>query len=203
MVLSLEAEPAAGSSVALGYLSLGLDQSPTPLFLLSNDLTLLHTNAAGDHLLRGKVLRLKDRHLVTGRRAENTLLQSAFRAASDNPGLVRLCDREGRGVLILSIHTLLPHPDLSVIIVRAIDLHAAPSIGTVEISRIFGLSRAESRVAGALLAGNDPAAIAESLDISAETVRTHLKQAMMKTATRSQAQLIGVLLRGTQAVVPE
>jgi DNA-binding CsgD family transcriptional regulator len=163
---------------------------------------MLHANPAGLNLLRGKVLRLKDQHLITGRRAENTAMQTALRAASDTAGLVRLCDREGRGVLILTIQLLQASADLSVIIVRATDLRAPLAIGQADISRLFGLSPAEGRVAASLLSGNDPAAISEALDISAETVRTHLKQAMSKTATHSQAQLIGVLLRGTQAIVP-
>ncbi len=163
---------------------------------------MLHANPAGRNLLRGKVLRLKDQHLITGRRAENTAMQAALRAVSDNPSLVRLCDREGRGVLILTIQLLLASADLSVIIVRAIDLRAPAAVGHAEISRLFGLSPAEGRVAASLLSGNDPAAIAEALDIAAETVRTHLKQAMGKTGTHSQAQLIGVLVRGTQAIVP-
>lgn len=201
-MLSLEAEPANGSLVALKCLTLGLDQSSHPLFLLGNDLVLIHANAAGKILLCGKVLRLKDQHLVTGRQAENTAIQDALRGASDIPGMVRLCDREGRGVLILTIRRLQPSAALSVIIVRAIDLHAVPTIETADISRLFGMSPAESRVAGSLLYGNEPSAIADLLDISTETVRTHLKQAMIKTATHSQAQLISVLLRGSHAIPP-
>ena len=184
-------------------MTLGLDQSPHPLFLLENDLVLLHANPAGVIMLDGKVLRLKDQHLVTGRRDENTAMQAAFRSASDAPNLVRLCDREGRGVVILKIHRLQPSAELSVILVRAIDLRAAPTFRTADISRLFGMSRAESRVAGLLLSGNDPAAIADLLRISAETVRTHLKQAMVKTATHSQAQLISILLRGSHAILPD
>lgn len=163
---------------------------------------MLHANPAGRNLLLGKVLRLKDGNLVTGRRAENTAIQAAFRAASDTASLVRLCDRQGRGVLILTTRLLLLSADLSVIIVRAIDLRAPPDVGQADISRLFGLSPAEGRVAASLLAGNDAALIAETLNISAETVRSHLKQAMTKTGTHSQAQLIGVLLRGTQAITP-
>ncbi len=163
---------------------------------------MLHANPAGHNLLRGQVLRLKNQHLITSRRAENTAIQAAFRADSDNPSLVRLCDRQGRGVLILTIQSLQLSADLSVILVRAIDLRAPPAVGQADICRLFGLSPAEGRVAASLLAGNEAALIAETLSISAETVRTHLKQAMIKTGTHSQAQLIGVLLRGTQAIVP-
>jgi DNA-binding CsgD family transcriptional regulator len=201
LVIALDADGAMVST-ALAYLSLGLDQSANPLFLLSIELQLLHANTAGLNLLRGKVLRLKEQRLITGRGAENAAMQAAFHAASDTPVLVRLCDREGRGVMILSIQRLQPAADLSVLIARAIDLHAAPHIDSADISRLFGLSPAESRVAARLLAGNDPSAIAESLKVSAETVRTHLKQTMIKTATHSQAQLIGVLLKGMQAVIP-
>eukprot|EP01037_Dinobryon_pediforme_P008913 gene8913-9001_t len=144
----------------------------------------------------------KAKRLITGRRTENAALQASFRVATETPSLVRLCDREGRGVMLLTIQRLEPSDELSVILVRAIDLQAVPLVCTGDISRLFGLSPAESRVAGSLLSGNDPSGIAEILKLSAETVRSHLKQAMAKTATHSQAQLISVLLRGSQAVVP-
>jgi DNA-binding CsgD family transcriptional regulator len=200
--LSLEAVTQKDSADILEYLCLGLQQSNSALFLLADDLSLLFANSAGHRLLRGKLLRLKERRLLTGRRSENTALQAALRAASETSSLTRLCDREGCGILILTMQRLLPGAAPPVIIVRAIDLRASPVLPTAEISKLFGLSPAEARVAGSLLSGNDPAAIAVALGVSAETVRTHLKQAMVKTATHSQAQLMGVLLRGTQAMLP-
>jgi DNA-binding CsgD family transcriptional regulator len=188
-------------SVVLAPLTLGLDQSSHALLLLANDLTVLHANESGQLLLRGTVLRLRNRRLLTGRAPENAKLQAALRDASPTSSLLRLCDREGRGVMILTIQLLEPAPEMPAIIVRPIDLRAPPAMETADIARLFGLSPAESRVATLLLAGNDPASIAEALGVSAETVRTHLKQAMVKTATHSQAQLTGVLLRGAQTKV--
>lgn len=202
MVLALETEGARAVSVALKYFSRGLDQSTNPLFILEKRLNLLHANAAGHNLLRTKILCLEERRLVTNRRAENVILQIALLKASDSPGFTRFCDREGRSIMLLAIQLLQIASDLSVILVRAIDLRIMPNIGNADICRLFGLSPAEGRVAASLLSGNDPGAIAKILDLSAETVRTHLKQAMIKTATHSQAQLIGVLSRGTQAVLP-
>lgn len=76
------------------------------------------------------------------------------------------------------------------------------------ISRLYGLSRAEARVAALLARGFRLEEAADSLGIAYETVRKHLKQIFVKTSVSRQAELVrmlvtgpaGLALRGTQTV---
>lgn len=63
------------------------------------------------------------------------------------------------------------------------------------LTALFGLTRAEVRVARALLAGERPKAIARRLAVSEETVRTQLKAVYAKTETRGIASLVVLLSR--------
>ena len=60
---------------------------------------------------------------------------------------------------------------------------------------LYDLTPAECKIAALLLEGQDPATAAESLGISKQTVRQHLKSIMSKTDTHRQAELIARLLR--------
>ncbi|MFO8074173.1 MAG: helix-turn-helix transcriptional regulator [Polyangia bacterium] len=62
------------------------------------------------------------------------------------------------------------------------------------LSRLFGLTHAEARVASLLAAGRSVAEIGDELAIASNTVRAHLKQIYAKTGTRRQSELVGLLL---------
>jgi len=70
------------------------------------------------------------------------------------------------------------------------------SFDQTRIARLYGLSRAESRVAALLASGYRLEQVAESLDIAYETVRKHLKQIFGKTGTYRQAELVRMLVTG-------
>jgi DNA-binding CsgD family transcriptional regulator len=58
----------------------------------------------------------------------------------------------------------------------------------------FGFTRAEQQVADRLARGLTVPLIARQLEISAETVRCHLKQAFIKAGVHRQAELVAALL---------
>lgn len=60
----------------------------------------------------------------------------------------------------------------------------------------FGLTRAEAKVVGLLAEGRSIKRIAEDLEVSLETARTHAKRAMQKTDTHRQAELVSLVLQG-------
>jgi DNA-binding CsgD family transcriptional regulator len=60
----------------------------------------------------------------------------------------------------------------------------------------FGLTRAEARVVQGLAEGRSVKRIAEELEVSFETARTHAKRAMQKTDTHRQAELVSLVLQG-------
>jgi DNA-binding CsgD family transcriptional regulator len=63
------------------------------------------------------------------------------------------------------------------------------------LTEVYGLTSMEATVAMELLSGERLPAIADSLRLSVNTVRTHVKHAFSKTGTRSQAQLVSLLLK--------
>jgi DNA-binding CsgD family transcriptional regulator len=90
----------------------------------------------------------------------------------------RLETRKGHALLILT------EPDAP--------LAASPK----QLDQLYGLTPAEARVALSLAAtGHDPSEIANELNLSAATVRTHLQRIFEKTHTHRQAELIALLYR--------
>jgi DNA-binding CsgD family transcriptional regulator len=59
--------------------------------------------------------------------------------------------------------------------------------------RLYGLSRAEAKVAGLLAAGKDLRTISDELFVSRNTTRTHVKRVLEKTGTKRQAELVRLL----------
>lgn len=64
------------------------------------------------------------------------------------------------------------------------------------IGKLYGLSRAESRVAALVASGYRLDQAAEKLDVAYETVRKHIKQIFGKTGTYRQAELVRMLVTG-------
>jgi DNA-binding CsgD family transcriptional regulator len=70
------------------------------------------------------------------------------------------------------------------------------------LTRLYGLTRTESEVAGELLAGRTPEELAAELGISVHTARTHVKRILAKTETRRQSELVRLLLLGPAQLRP-
>jgi DNA-binding CsgD family transcriptional regulator len=63
-----------------------------------------------------------------------------------------------------------------------------------QAAAIYGLTEVQTHLARLLAQGRDPAAAAEVLDVSINTVRTHIQRMFDKTGARSQSALVGLLL---------
>jgi DNA-binding CsgD family transcriptional regulator/PAS domain-containing protein len=70
------------------------------------------------------------------------------------------------------------------------------SVDPRRLTRIYGLSRAEARVAALLATGMRLDQVAQTLGLTYETVRKHLKQIFSKTGTDRQADLVRTLSLG-------
>lgn len=68
-----------------------------------------------------------------------------------------------------------------------------PSISPELLQRFFNLSPAESRVSALLLNGHSPSDIAERLNRSRETIKSHLTSIYRKTNTSRQGELLALL----------
>jgi DNA-binding CsgD family transcriptional regulator len=74
-------------------------------------------------------------------------------------------------------------------------LEAAGFESVHRLRNVFGLTRAEARLAGCLAAGDDLASAAERLGVSQGTLRGALKAIFRKTGAKRQAELVGLLTR--------
>ena len=63
------------------------------------------------------------------------------------------------------------------------------------LRHLYGFSRAQARIASAMLRGQRAPDIADHLGVSLNTVRTHLKQIFAKTGVTRQADLVRLLLQ--------
>jgi DNA-binding CsgD family transcriptional regulator len=84
-------------------------------------------------------------------------------------------------------------PNAPITALILLDLHDYPQPAEVLLGQVFGLTRAECKVARFLGAGVSLTEISKSLNIGLGTVRTHLKAIFSKTATRRQGELIALL----------
>jgi DNA-binding CsgD family transcriptional regulator len=86
--------------------------------------------------------------------------------------------------------------DKPVAIVFVGDPDRAAEMDPARICQLYGLSRAEARVVALLASGNRLDSVAETLGVTYDTVRKHLKQVFGKTGTDRQAELVRLLVTG-------
>jgi DNA-binding CsgD family transcriptional regulator len=79
--------------------------------------------------------------------------------------------------------------------VLIIDSQAGPELDLSVLQEMFSLTPAEMRVTGKLTQGRSVEEIARETDVSVETVRTHVRRVLSKTATGRQGELISLVLR--------
>jgi DNA-binding CsgD family transcriptional regulator len=75
------------------------------------------------------------------------------------------------------------------------DLTCAASPNAAVLGAIYGLTKAETRLAAALCEGNDLPTLAKTFNVSHETLRGQLKTVFAKTGSRRQAELVARLAR--------
>lgn len=180
-----------------------LDALPAPCLAARIDGRLLWANAAAEELLRradGLVVR-------AGRLGASVPWQSAAVLEA-----VRTC--AGYGVRTLDLlrrpparplrATFLPSfagtnkvagPAATVVLLEDPDAAPGPPRGPVHL--LLHCTPSEGRVAALLADGLGLPQIAERLGITVGTVRNHLKQLYSKTGTHRQAELVGLVLRGS------
>jgi DNA-binding CsgD family transcriptional regulator/PAS domain-containing protein len=81
------------------------------------------------------------------------------------------------------------------VLVCVTDLEAGVSLPAQRLRDLFGLTRAEGRVALALFEGASPREAADRLGVSPNTVRVHLAHVFEKTGTNRQSELIRLMMR--------
>jgi DNA-binding CsgD family transcriptional regulator len=125
--------------------------------------------------------------LASGRDAPVRWLEVP-RPSSGKPYRLMLMPVHASGVVPLGVSL----PTVSVLIVDS-ESRAEPDMATLR--ELFSFTPAEARIAGKLVLGRNLEEIADEAGISVETVRTHIKRVLSKTATDRQGELISLILR--------
>lgn len=133
--------------------------------------------------------------------AANTLLQQSFDLlqGSEGPRVQSLPMAATPDAPAMVLHVLpvrrsardIFSRGLAVVLATPVGPGGPPSIGV--LSGLFDLTPGEARVARELASGAGIETVATTLKLSVETVRSYLKRIFLKTGTRRQPELVGLL----------
>ena len=183
-----------------------LDDAPVPVVLVDGGTRVRHLNCAAERLIaRGGELTVINSRLCAREPGAAGRLWALIASAASADGQRRsggsmtLAGSE-RGLPLAVTVTPARSPMAGVlgversVIVTIIDPEARVSVSEQRLRDVFGLSRAESRVALALFEGLTPKQAAASLCLSFFTVRGHLVRIFEKTRTNRQSELLRLMM---------
>jgi len=186
-----------------------LDSFRLPLLLADRRRKVIHANPAACELTAlGDPFALRSGTLVCPQYENQTELSTAldnlFRHADADHDHARkrvvlsLSLRDGKRVpvVLLTLHrrSSSHHDVMTHRVLICVSRAPGSSPDVPALQRIFGLTRAEARLAAAIAAGASPAICARELNVKISTVRTQLNSVYRKTGSRTQAQLVAQTL---------
>ncbi len=191
-----------------------MEASDRAMFLVNRAGGIVASNAVAAALLAdGGLLRKQNQRLSCQDAASDRQLLSAIAEVGvgaptrgNTPGqraALRLTDRNGTGAFC-TLWNLRPEDSMSAfgdreaILVTITHPRSGKCIDLMLLGSLFDMTPAESRVAAALMEGDDVASIAQVLHVSVQTIRSHLKTIFSKTGTHRQGELIQLLIRTTE-----
>jgi DNA-binding CsgD family transcriptional regulator len=184
-----------------------LDRSPHGLFVLTDDGEVLLVNRAGAALTAEEGgLRVSGGRLGAAVAADARRLQALIAAAGIPDGarrsggsmaLATPARRLPLSVTVapISAERLGPFRSGPSVLVCVTDLEAGVSLPEHTLRDLFGLTRAETRLALALFEGLTPGEAAARFGVSPYTTRVHLRHVFEKTGTSRQSELARLMMR--------
>jgi DNA-binding CsgD family transcriptional regulator/PAS domain-containing protein len=191
-----------------------LNNLPFGILVVDAEGRILTRNARAHQLIgrRDGLLALKGR-LAAATPGENQQLMQTVAAAAASPTfqasqgalcVTRQSMAPPLSVLVLplraSVGNLGPLPPSAAVVVVG-DPENAYEISDEVMARFFGLTTAEARVLVDLVNGASLAEIADSRDLTRNTIKTQLNQIFRKTQTNRQADLVKVVLSSPAIVI--
>lgn len=181
-----------------------LREEPQAVMLVTGESELVHSNPAADLLLDQEAgLRRDGGRLVASTFADQRVLrESIARLAQVEPAqpgaspavLTLACDPPPPPVVILRPAGQVFMRDAGsrrgLVVVKVRTGHGWHDPASCAFARQFALTAAQAKVSAFVFAGQPLAAIARSLHVSENTVRSHLKQVFQKTGTHGQMDLV-------------
>jgi DNA-binding CsgD family transcriptional regulator len=176
-----------------------------PVFLLDGTRLVVALNAAAERLaVQGAEVGMYGRRLRMSHPAMQArfdeMLARAFGTGGDGcrPGAMMVPRRQAGPPLQVIALPSLPEGTAAAgsarVMVFVHDTATRPRPRTELMHAIYALTPAEGRLADLLMQGMEMREIAESMRITLETARFHLKRVMAKTGTRRQVELMRLML---------
>jgi DNA-binding CsgD family transcriptional regulator len=182
-----------------------IDHDANPVILVTAGAEAIYHNPAAGHLLAGHIgLRLDGTRLVAASFADGRLLRETIaRMAQDNPA------RGGGSPCVVTLACAPPTPPVvavvraagqvfmrqagarrGLVLVTVRGSHALHDPASCVFARQYELTSAQAKVSALVFSGQPLPTIAHSLNVSQNTVRSHLKQIFHKTDTHGQMDLV-------------
>jgi putative toxin-antitoxin system antitoxin component (TIGR02293 family) len=166
-----------------------LDQTDSPMAVVTSNLQLVHANKAGHQELEGDGHLRLNNNLIAGRSGDRA---SALRSAVDEAltrglrSLVTIGAQEPRTVAVVPIASGAYAP-LAVLLFERTN---TPTLSINMFARAHGLTHAESNVLEALAGGSSPIEVARRAGVAISTVRTQIASIRDKTSSASVRELL-------------
>ncbi len=192
-------------------LATALDRLTLGVIAVDGDLTVQMTNpVARAWLDKGDGLRVIEGRIAAAHYDDQQRLAGIVRSALDRDGgavgaipLRRAGDRRPLTLIVEAVPSTAGAPNE---VSRALILFGDPDeraeVDLEQLGNLFGLTRAEGRVAARLAAGKRLSEVASDLGISHQTARSYLKAVFRKTNTCRQSELVGLLLGQPSSSLP-
>ena len=206
ITLSLESDWRWQEADDLAHALLALvDHDANPVILVTAGAEAIYRNPAAAKLLGSRIgLRLEGGCIVAASPADQRLLRETVAAVAQGDPT-----HAGASPRVVTLACMPPTPPV-VVVVRAAGQvfmrkagkrcglalvtvrgsHAAHDPATCAFARQYELTAAQAKVSALVFAGQPLASIAHSLNVSENTVRSHLKQVFQKTDTHGQMDLV-------------
>ena len=196
-------QPSPELEAALGRAALAtLDRMSVPVVLMTVDCVVIHATPAALSLLKaGRAFNIRNEQLTVRRKADRLALKEALAQVvwTGSPVIMRLVNRQSdlNHVVIIA-----PSRSTNLISVSITELRVPLSLPPGWTRTILALPESQAQLAEALASGENLAEFAERVKLTPEGARTRLKKLLQQTATRSQADLVALLLRVAPIVLP-
>jgi DNA-binding CsgD family transcriptional regulator/PAS domain-containing protein len=189
------------SAIERSWSQAALDNLAQGVLVVDSKARILLSNRAADRALADS-FKLSDGTLCSHRPAETAALHAAIAAggnvsgASDTIGISRGPLRSPLSLLVIPHRgdddRLAGQPPAAIIFIT--DPDQAPALDPRQLQKRFALTQAEAGLVVELVHTGNLQAAADHLGIKIATARTHLHRVLAKTGTRSQADLMRLML---------